>query len=371
MRGDSGETVLVTGGTGLLGAAVIARILRAQPPVRLVALVREPARWGAIAASLGTACGRVRAVRGDVCLPGLGLAADVRAELERQASSVVHLAADTSFSRPLAQARAVNVAGTRNVLELAADWRRDVRLLHVSTAFVAGRRTGIIRERDDANARNAGWVNAYEQSKLEAEQLVRASGLLWTIARSSTIVCDSTAGGVTQVNAVHRALQLLHRGLAPMLPSDPGSLVDLVPADFVADAIVTLRSEPSCVGHIYHLCAGAGAIPLAELLEASFALWSVDAAWRRRGIARPVLTDLATYALFERAVEDVGAPSLRRITRSLSYFVPQLALPKRFDTSEADAVLGHSAPPVRAYLLAVLRTLTARVAASTLAGSAA
>jgi hypothetical protein len=108
-----------------------------------------------------------------------------------------------------------------------------------------------------------------------------------------------------------------------------------------------------------HLCAGEGALPLGELLDMTFAHWARDLAWRRRGIARPPLVDLATYSLFERSIEDVGDPSIKRLTRSLSHFVPQLALPKVFETSSARELLGCDAPPVRDFWLPMLEQLFA------------
>jgi hypothetical protein len=71
--------------------------------------------------------------------------------------------------------------------------------------------------------------------------------------------------------------------------------------------------------------------------------------WRRRGIALPSQADLETWELFTEAVEQTGHPRLRRVTRALSHFLPQLALPKRFETQRAAALLGVEPPPVRAY----------------------
>jgi hypothetical protein len=178
---------------------------------------------------------------------------------------------------------------------------------------------------------------------------VRASGLDYVIARPSTIVCDDVRGGVTQVNAVHRALRLYHAGLASMMPGTEDTPIDVVPADWTADALVRLALAQTVSGLTVHLCAGEGALPLGALLDRTYALWSRDPDWRRRGIARPALSDLATYELFERSVELVGDARIKRITRSLSHFVPQLALPKRFDTSRARALLGDAAPPVTVY----------------------
>jgi nucleoside-diphosphate-sugar epimerase len=346
MQTATSDTIFVTGATGLLGALAVRRLLADRPEVRVVALVRDAGRWAAMTLGRDE---RVTAVVGDVTLPGLGLHADARRWLAGETTAVLHLAADTTFSRTLPEARAVNTEGTRNLLELAAGWPAVRRFAYVSTAFVAGRRTGAIAEVPGED-QGAGWVNAYEQSKAEAERLVRAEARDWVVLRPSTVVCDSSGdGAVTQQNAVHRALRLYYGGLASMMPSAEGSALDVVPADYVADAVAALALRRALAGETLHLCAGAGAMPLGELLDATYTEWARAEAWRKRAIPRPALTDLETYTLFERAVEDTGDARLRRVTQSLSHFIPQLALPKRFDTARADAFLGRAAPPVRAY----------------------
>ncbi len=317
-------------------------------------LVRDPARWSRTSLARGPLGRRVTPVAGDLTRPELGLTGGARRELRRSVRLVVHAGADTCFSRPLAEARRVNRDGTARVLELFEDARALKRLVHVSTAFVAGRRTGRIVE-DDPPA--TAWVNAYERSKAEAEALVRESGLPWLILRPSTLVCDAPSGVVSQVNAVHRALRLHHAGLAALLPGSEETPVDLVPADWVGDGVAALALRPGVEGRTVHLCAGEGALPLGELLDRAHEVWSEVPAWRRRGVERPVLTDLETYRLFEASVRDTGDPRLRRITRSFSHFVPQLALPKRFDTGAAEALLDVPAPPVRSYWERVLRHL--------------
>jgi thioester reductase-like protein len=243
------------------------------------------------------------------------------------------------------------------VLELAAECMSPVRVAYVSTAFVAGKRTGIIGENDGGH--DAGWANAYEQSKYEAEGLVRAHAADWAIFRSSTIVCDDVDGQVTQLNAVHRALQLYRNGLAAMMPGVSTSTVDAVTTSYVGGAIAALAFRDDLSGKAVHLCAGPGALPLRELLDITWERWAIDSAWRRRGIPRPALADLRTYALFERSVEEIGDPSLRRVARALSHFAPQLAMPKQFETTTADALLGAPAPAVRDFWIPMLDGLAA------------
>ena len=350
------QSILLTGATGLLGRDVLRRLLAADPSIRALVLVRDADRWTASNRSI-PGIERVAPVTGDLRADGLGLNAWARQHVRRNVTAIVHLAADTKFSRPLDDARAVNTAGTLRVLELASECAAPVRFAHVSTAFVAGKRVGVIRESDSTH--DAGWANAYEQSKYEAEALVRAHADDWTILRSSTVVCDDVGGVVTQFNAVHRALQLYRNGLAAMMPGVAGSTVDAVTTRYVADAIARLAFHDDLHRRSVHLCAGDGALPLEELLAITWERWAaLDPTWRRRGIPRPALADLRTYALFEQSVEEIGDASLRRVVRALSHFAPQLGMPKRFETSTADALLGAPAPAVGDYWLSMIDNLT-------------
>ena len=337
------RTIFVTGATGLVGRDVVTRLLAREPRLRVVALVRDPARWVAAAAAERWPVDRVAMVTGDVAMPGLGLDAGTRAMLAARIDAVLHCAADTCFSRPLAEARGVNTDGTAHLVEVVAGWPHVRRLAHVSTAYVAGRRTGVVPE--DATEGGDGWVNAYEQSKAEAESIVRDSSLDWVVIRPSTIVCDA-AGAVAQPNAVHRGLRVYHGGLAAMLPGSPGATLDVVTSDYVAAGVARIAFAPDASGRTFHLCAGRGAIPVGEMLDLTWDVWARDADWRRRAIARPAIADLQTWSAFTAAVEETGSTRLAGVLRALAHFVPQLALPKRFVTDAADAMLGAPAPRV-------------------------
>lgn len=342
--------VIVTGATGLLGEQVVRRWTASGVASRIAVVVRDRTRWNVVAHRAGLPHGAVVAFEGDVTREGLGLDRAARAWLTEHATAVVHLAADTTFSRPLEQSRLVNRDGTAHLLALAADCPRVQRFAFVSTAFVAGRRTGVVPESaEGASIEAIGWVNAYERSKAEAEALVRAARCDWVILRSSTVACDDTSGVVTQRNAVHQALRMFHDGLAAMIPGLPESALDVVPTSYVADAIARLALRRDIAGATLQLCAGAGAMPLGELLDECQARWATDVSWRRRRIAPPAQADLETWELFTQAVEETGHPRLRRVTRALAHFLPQLALPKRFDTQHAESLLGVAAPPVRQY----------------------
>lgn len=349
------DSIFLTGATGLVGGHVLERLLASRPGLHAFVLVRDPERWHARSAGPVGFEGRVRPLGGDVTEAGLGLDWRTRGVLADRVRLVVHCAADTVFSRDLPTARAVNSAGTAHVVELAASWPGVSRFIHVSTAFVAGRRKGRIAEA--ASDGRAGFVNAYERSKHEAEEIVRASGLPWVVVRPSAIVCDGAGGRVSQLNAVHRALRLYHNGLASMIPGEASNRIDLVSADHVASCVSALATAAGVEGGTFHACSGDRALTLGDALDTAYAVWAERPEWRRRAVPPPALTDLATYRLFEEAVEETGDARLCSITRSLSHFVPQLALPKTFGTACMDGVLGAPPPDPSRFWAPMIRYL--------------
>ena len=180
------STTLLTGATGFVGMAVLARLLdRDERPVAVSVRARDQdhadARLrdvlGALYEDADRHAGRVRAVAGDIEVPGLGLDAFTQGRLADEVGEIVHAAASVSFELPMDASRAINVAGTRRMLELARDCAsagdRLRRFTYVSTAYVARMRSGTVRE--DELAAGQGFRNAYEHSKHEAELLVQAS----------------------------------------------------------------------------------------------------------------------------------------------------------------------------------------------------
>ena len=349
--------VFLTGATGLLGGDLLATLLARDPALRAFVLVRDVAAWQARVGRQGAGAPRAIPVRGDLSQPGLGMSAADRASVARNTVAVLHLAADTAFSRALAESRAVNVHGTREVLSLADECRQLEQFLFVSTSYVAGRLSGEVAECATDGAH--GWVNAYEQGKHESEALVRAARRDALIVRPSTVVCCEATGAVRQANVVHQTLRLYHRGLASMVPGAADTLVDTVPYGYVREALADLSGRTDLAGRTLHLCAGRQALELGELLDVAYRHWSEIPSWRKRALPRPVLTDLATYQLFERTVLETGDARVSLAAKALSYMVPQLAYPKCFDTTQADAALGYRAPAPRLYWLRMVEQLLA------------
>jgi len=266
--------VFLTGATGFVGSETLARLLE-RTDREVVALVRAPDAEGArerlhgVLEGLGLedGCGRVHAVAGDVTAPGLGLSEAERFAVANRIDAVVHCAASVSFTLGLPESRAINVEGTRRVVELAERAPDLERFVHVSTAYVAGTRPGRFTE-DDLD-RGQDFRNAYEQSKWEAERLVRGhAGLPLTVVRPSIVVGDSQTGWTSAFNVVYHPLQAFARGLVDTIPADPSSIVDVVPVDYVADGIVAALEAPEPPGTLA-LVAGDHAPRLSELTDAA------------------------------------------------------------------------------------------------------
>jgi thioester reductase-like protein len=257
--------VFLTGATGFLGMEVLARLLEAGDR-DVVALVRARDADGARERIDGVLAklwrdpspyrDRVHAVAGDVTSPGLGIASTERTALAEDVGAILHCAASISFDLPLDEARAINVEGTREVIGFARECKalgRLERFVHVSTAYVSGKYEGTFRERQlDAGQE---FRNTYEQTKWEAEHIVRAAtDLEPAIARPSIVMGESDSGWTPAFNVLYWPLRAFSRGLFDEIPALPSAHVDIVPVDYVADGLVRLLDVPD--QGVFNLVAG-------------------------------------------------------------------------------------------------------------------
>jgi len=254
-------TILVTGATGFLGGYIVARLLETTDD-DVLCLVRGPEPQARLEVGLEALLGdydrsRVRAVQADLSEPD-GLDGVEVGDV----TAIVHSAADVRFDQPLEDARAINVEGVRRLVALARRAPALERFVHVSTAYVAGSFGGIF----DENGLDVGqrFRNTYEQSKFEAEQLVRASGLPVRVVRPSIVVGESSTGWTSSFNVLYPPLRAMSRGLVQRVPADPAAIVDVVPVDHVADVVLAaLADDAPC--DTYHAVAGEGALTASEL----------------------------------------------------------------------------------------------------------
>ncbi|GAS99197.1 short chain dehydrogenase [Mycolicibacterium canariasense] len=244
---------LVTGGTGFIGRRIVSRLLHRDDETQVWVLVRRGSlgRFEQLAQSWGP---RVKPLVGDLAAPGLGLTDDALAELGT-IDHVVHCAAIYDITAPAAQQRASNVEGTAAVIELTR--RLDATLEHVSSIAVAGSYPGVYTEDDFDVAQDL--PTPYHQTKFEAEQLVRASGLRHRIYRPAVVVGDSRTGEMDKVDGPYYFFGLLAKlavlpRFTPMVLPDTGR-TNIVPVDYVVSAIVSLMHCPDRDGQTFHLTA--------------------------------------------------------------------------------------------------------------------
>ena len=330
------RTVLLTGATGFLGMEVLARLLE-RDDVEVLALVRgrdaDEARTrldGVLDTLYDTrppgAAERVRAVPGDMIANGLGLSDADRRDVLSRVDSVLHCAASISFDLPLDEARDINSTGTMRVLDIARELDSLKRVVHVSTAYVSGRHVGRFGESDLDVGQE--FRNTYERSKYETELMLRAEAgdLPLAIARPSIVVGESVTGWTPAFNVIYWPLQAFDRGLFDRIPASPDGRVDIVPVDYVADALVHLLDHDE-VRDTLNLVAGDGAATNEQVL---------NMAAQHLGRPRPRLVDPGETPELEEA----------------EVYIPYFDVRTEFDDRRAQEVLaphGIRAPALDAY----------------------
>jgi thioester reductase-like protein len=343
--------VLLTGATGFLGGEILARLLK-RGDRHVYALIRADGQEAAdarlretIVSLMGTIdpwARRVTAVAADLQAPALGLDQAAREWLAERVSLVIHGAASVSFDLGLDQSRRVNVEGTRRVLDLAeaASSRGGLECFtHISTAYVAGDHRGGFAEGDLAVGQQ--FRNGYEQSKFEAETLVRERSLPVQVLRPSIVVGDSNTGWTPAFNVLYWPLRAFARGAYPVLPFRRSSLVDVVPVDYVASSVLALTGRP---GTTYHLVAGESASEMGEMVK----LASSYLGKRPPRLIPPALYRRAVHPLLVRT----GSERRRRALRRSEQFFPYFEVSTRYDDTHAREALaprGIEAPPLASY----------------------
>ncbi len=247
---------VVTGGTGFIGRRVVSRLLESRPDAQVWVLVRRQSlgRFERLAAHWGDQRGeRVKPLVAE--LPELDLSDEVLAELG-EIDHVVHCAAIYDITAAEAEQRATNVEGTRAVIGLAQ--RLDATLHHVSSIAVAGDFAGEYTE-DDFDV-GQQLPTPYHQTKFEAELLVRSTpGLRYRVYRPAVVVGDSRTGEMDKVDGPYYFFGVLAKlavlpSLTPILLPDTGR-TNIVPVDYVVDALVALLHVDGWDGRTFHLTA--------------------------------------------------------------------------------------------------------------------
>jgi thioester reductase-like protein len=353
----AGDCVLLSGATGFVGMEILSHYLE-RTDRQICALVRAEDECDAerrIRSALyllyggeDAYPGRIRAVPGDIQVPMLGLTRGHLESLATSVTDVIHCAASVSFSLPLEQSREINVEGTRRMLEFGELCQERGGLEHfgyVSTAYVAGTHEGEFTE-DDLDV-GQDFRNSYERSKFEAEQIVRSHSdrLPIQIFRPSIIVGEHSSGWTMSFNVLYSPLKAFARGALPAIPADTDAPVDVVPVDYVADAVFQVASRPAQrSGETYHLVAGSSATTVGRLVE----LFASYLGRRPPLVLPPRLYTRLVHPLLVR----LRRGRRRRALEEMKVFFPYFSMRVRYGdrrTRSRLEPLGIEPPPLEGY----------------------
>ncbi|MEZ6186418.1 MAG: SDR family oxidoreductase [Planctomycetota bacterium] len=348
------DAILVTGVPGFIGT----RLVRALAPQgRRIFLLCEgrflPDTEAAVADMVkrGEAqADQLVPVVGDITADALGLSTADQERVRAELGELYHLAAVYDLAVPEELARRVNVRGTDRVLEFLRSCPAG-QVIHnyISTCYVAGRRQGMVFENE--LDRGQSFKNHYESTKFAAEVLVERSkrDLETRIFRPAIVIGDSKTGETQKFDGPYPSFGAVMMGMLVVIPGEGRAPMNLVPVDFVVDALVTIPRQPDTAGKTFQL-ADPNPLNARETLELVA---------ERLGAPRPRLSVPEAFLrpLFKikRLTDFVGMQA-----EALEYFNHPMVL----DTTNTRSALhgtGVSCPPLPSYINQILRYYRERV----------
>lgn len=251
--------ILITGFPTFVARRLLQTILVREPSARVRLLVRPDYMDEAATRldELDADRARVQLYSGDVVSMDLGLSGTEYLELVEHVTDIYHIASIWFLGVDRQTIREVNVEGARNIIDAAAEMKKLRRLNHFSTAFVAGDREGVIME--DELSEGQGFRNAYEETKFEAELLMREAmhQLPISVFRPSIIVGDSHTGEIDKMAGpyyIMNAIVLMPSNVPILMPGKGDKPLNMVPIDFVCSAMHAISLREESAGRTFHLC---------------------------------------------------------------------------------------------------------------------
>jgi nucleoside-diphosphate-sugar epimerase len=342
---DFRETIFLTGFPGFIAGRLVKRL--AKPDTQFFLLVQPPLVKKAvsdvetIARENGVSLENFALIEGDITRENLGISDEDLETARRETTDVYHLAAIYDLAVPREIAFKVNVEGTKNVNEFVKSLPALRRYNYVSTCYVAGKRRGEIYENELEHA--AGFRNFYEETKYLAEIEVERlkSELPVTIFRPSVVVGDSETGETAKYDGIYYLIQYLRKSPALLRFINVGNSqvkLNLVPVDFVVEAIAALAKDENAVGKTVAL-ADPNPLTTGQLFESI-----VETMTGKKSVIKP------PPALVEKSLLLPFSPALTGLPYS---GVPYFFLTQTYDTSVAGGLLpahGVTCPNFSSYV---------------------
>ncbi len=336
----------VTGASGFIGKRLVRKLLERRGAV-VYFLVRDASReklaplyefWGVTAR-------RAIPVVGDISQPSLGMKASERKELQGKIRHFFHLAAIYDLKADAEKQHQVNVEGTRNVVRFANEIKAGC-FHHVSSIAAAGMYEGVWREDMFEEAENL--ENPYFSTKHVSEGIVRTDlKVPWRIYRPGLVVGDSRTGEMDKIDGPYyffKLIQRLRQVLPPWMPTIgiEGGRINIVPVDFVVDAMDHIAHHPHLDAKCFHLVdpepmrVGDVLSTFARAAHAPSMAIRVNAAllgFIPRGVKKSLMALTPVRRIRNAIMKDLGLPD--DILDFVNY-------PTRFDCREARAALEGS-----------------------------
>ncbi len=355
---------LLTGATGVVGSAVLQRLLTSD--ARVILPVRAGS-YGALAKRVADLINFIRTdtgienrlfpIRADILKPDLGMDRQEYRAILRQTTHIIHCAGDVRMNLPQKKACDQAMAMTRNMITLMENSRRIRKMEYVSTVGVAGHTPGQIPETWINSPRS--FRNSYEAAKASAEGLIRErirGGLNITVHRPSMVVGHSQTGRILHFQVFYYLCEFLSGVLTHgWVPDLAGHSLDLVPLDYVADLICWASTREKDLPHVLHACSGKnGSIPLDTL--GPLVLKTFRSHGRKLPRCRKV--SARTFTMLAKTLKACASKSVGRQLATLPMFLSYLSTPQYFSNSHtlelADRA-GISLPDYNSYLPRILK----------------
>jgi nucleoside-diphosphate-sugar epimerase len=344
------ETIFLTGFPGFIAGRLVERL--AKPDTQFFLLVQSPFLKKAmhdveeIAREAQVPLENFALIEGDITRKNLGIADEDLADVERETTDVYHLAAIYDLAVPRDIALLINVRGTKNVNEFVKTLPGLRRYNYISTCYVAGKREGEIMETELEH--DAGFRNFYEETKYLAEMEVEKlkSEFPVTIFRPSVVVGDSRTGETAKYDGIYYLIQYLRKSPALLRfinVGNPNVKLNLVPVDFVVEAIATLAKDENAIGKTIAL-ADPNPLTTEQLFEEI-----VEAMTGKKSVVKP------PPALVEKSLLLPFSPTITGLPHS---GVPYFFLSQTYNTRVADELLsahGINCPNFSSYVKNLLR----------------